>query len=1128
MSTKLFIDNWLFAKTQLTEDLEHCNFSDVELPHDFLIYDSLNLYESCIGWYKKEFSIDNLDTKNEKYFIRFDGVYQDSTVYLNGEFIGEWKYGYSTFEFDLTKHIKEENTLIVKVVHQSPNSRWYSGAGIYRNVYFKRKNKNHFITDSLYIHTEKQENNDWKVNLDASLSGFNASNTVEFSLVYKDEVVLTHTASASEYVKELITVNNPKIWDIDSPENIYTLVATLKDGENILDTQSTPIGFRDIVYDYDNGMLLNGRRIELNGVCQHHDLGGLGSAINKKALKRQMQTLKDMGVNAIRTSHNMPAKEVMELADEMGILICSEGLDMWELPKTEFDYARFFYDWVEKDYKSWIERDRNHPSLIMWSIGNEILDTCVTDKGLDITIMLNDIVKKYDYYKNAVPTIGSNFMLWERAPRCTDILKFAGYNYADQLYEPHHNEHKDWFVYGSETSSVVQSRGIYHFPLKKPILSDDDEQCSSLGNSTASWGAKSMESCIIKHRNIPYLLGQFLWTGTDYIGEPIPYNTKSAYFGQVDTAGFRKDSFYFYQAEWTSYKTNPMVHIFPYWDFSLGQIIDVRVTSNAPKVELFLNDKSLGVEEIDHINGEVLVPTWSIPYEIGTLKAVAYDENNNVIATDIQTSFTDPAEISLLPSDTEILANGVDLTFIEINMLDKMGNVVQNAKNRVEITVSGCGRLVALDNGDSTDYDQYKGSSRRLFSGKLLAMVAPTYESGDIVVTATSEGLPTKTVTIRAVEVENIEAKQFLDCNYVSEPNNEVPVRKIELILEKNTLDENNTRTTVVAKIFPENATYRDLEWRLTNDIGITSTIANFEVLESNKILITGLSDGEFYVRCSTKNGGEVINLYSHIEVRISGLGDNFFNPYNYISAGLYSRSNVELPAGNERGIATQHIVPSHVIFDNVDFGDFGTDTFSIDIFALDHEQFTIELWEGDPAVSSAIKITDVVYTQGHEWNVFKKQTFKLPYRLKGVKTFTFVLHTRHMIRGFIFEKQEKAYQQLFVSKDKDSIYGDTFTIEENCVANIGNNVNIGFRNMDFTSKPASKVTVHGQTPNEINTIQVRFTDATETKITELQFTKSTDFKTMTFDIPEVKGKYDVDFIFLPGSNFSFEWFKFE
>lgn len=321
----------------------------------------------------------------------------------------------------------------------------------------------------------------------------------------------------------------------------------------------------------------------------------------------------------------------MELADEMGLLIVSEAFDMWERSKTPYDYARFYLQWWKRDVASWVRRDRNRPSLLMWSIGNEIYDTHADSRGQELTRELQAEVLIHDPRRNAFVTIGSNYMPWENAQKCADIVKVAGYNYAEKYYEQHHREHPDWIIYGSETCSTVQSRGVYHFPLAQSVLADDDQQCSSLGNSSTSWGAKSTEVCITEDRDAAFSLGQFLWTGFDYIGEPTPYHTKNSYFGQLDTAGFPKDSYYIYQAEWTDYRTHPMVHIFPYWDFSQGQLIDVRVCSNAPRIELFMNEIPQGIVEIDHVHGHKLLGEWQLPYAEGVLRAVAYDEQGRLL-----------------------------------------------------------------------------------------------------------------------------------------------------------------------------------------------------------------------------------------------------------------------------------------------------------------------------------------------------------------------------------------------------------------------------------------------------------------------------------------------------------------
>lgn len=439
-------------------------------------------------------------------------------------------------------------------------------------------------------------------------------------------------------------------------------------------------------------------------------------------------------------------------------------------------------------------------------------------------------VQKYDPKQNARVTIGSNYMPWENAQKCADIVKVAGYNYGEKYYQQHHEAHPDWIIYGSETASVVQSRGIYHFPYEASLLADDDEQCSSLGNSNTSWGAKSPEACIIADRDAPFSLGTLIWTGFDYIGEPTPYHTKNSYFGQIDTATFKKDSYYLYQSAWTDYRKRPMVHILPYWDFSEGQLIDVRVCSNAPKIQLQFNNKTIGTHDIDHEHGTQLVGWWKIPYEEGELKAIAYDENGNIIATDVRKSFGDAKKICLHPDKETLTANGTDLIFVEITMEDEDGNPVENANNRVHVQVTGAGRLLGLDNGDSTDYDQYKGTSRRLFSGKLMAIIGATLEPGKIRIGVFSKGmeieiaefesLPPEGVTLMGISA-NTENQEL---PIVVGNKEEMPLRKIEIISEAGQLfDESRKEMVVRARLYPENTSYRELEWSVVNEAGIES-----------------------------------------------------------------------------------------------------------------------------------------------------------------------------------------------------------------------------------------------------------------------------------------------------------------
>ncbi|MET3938243.1 beta-galactosidase [Paenibacillus sp. PvP094] len=1147
---KLFNDGWQFAKTKLdVTDPAGLAFEPVELPHDWLIYNTLDLYEDSMGWYRKTFPYTKDD---QQLLLCFDGVYMNSSVYVNGQLVGEWKYGYSAFEHEITDALVEgDNEIIVKVVHQGPNSRWYSGAGIYRNVWLKTRDRNHIVTDGIYV-SIKQQPAGWQVELDTELNMDQNAQLVH-TIRYAGQVIATNTAEVAAAAsgdtvvtdRQQIVVENPKLWSTDEP-NLYELVTELQVADadqhlQTLESVSQRIGFRDIQLDPNEGFHLNGVKMKMNGVCEHHDLGALGAAFNLTALRRRFNLLREMGVNAIRTAHNMPAKEFMELADEMGMLVVSEAFDMWERSKTPYDYARFFPEWAHTDVKSWVKRDRNHPSLVMWSIGNEIYDTHADERGQEVTRMLMEYVLEFDPKGNAGVTIGSNYMPWENAQKCADIVKLAGYNYAEKYYDKHHEEHPDWIIYGSETSSVVQSRGIYHFPFEQSILADDDEQCSALGNSTTSWGAKSAEYCILAERDRPYSLGQFLWTGFDYIGEPTPYHTKNSYFGQLDTATFPKDSYYIYQAAWTDYKKSPMVHLFPYWDFSPGQLIDVRVCSNAPKIELQLNGKTIGTYDIDHANGTQLVGWWKVPYEEGELKAIAYDENGEIIATDVQRSYTDAQKVRLQADKEQLQANGTDLIFVEIQVEDEAGNPVQNANNRVQVHVTGAGRLLGLDNGDSTDYDPYKGLSRRLFSGKLMAIIGATHEPGSIRIEVTSEGLQGAAAEFesKAVddEVMSTSASVATQGQTVLTKNEErpvltglaqeIPLRKIEIISEAGqAFDPSIQEMVVTAKLYPENTSYRDIEWAVVNDAGIESNIAKVEA-NGLEVRVSALGDGEFRLRATSSNGTDKTKLISQLEFKATGLGTAYKDPYGFITGGLYDYTKGDVGNGNERGVATSRDGETHVGFRNIDFGPYGSDTITIPIFALSSEDYYLQIWEGMPDEEGSTLLADVVYQKESRWNVYQEETYQLSKRLSGITSICFVLKQKIHIKGFSFERQSRAFEQN-TAASCDHLYGDTFSIQDEYVEGIGNNVSLEFENMDFTAEGTSKLVIYGRSAIDKNTIHIRFAGEEGQSNQLVEFTHSEGYEERVFELEQVSGVQKVTFIFLPGSQFDFGWFRFE
>lgn len=1146
--THLFLDGWSFTKQPLHTSLEEIpsihTFQSAGLPHDWLIYQGEKLYEDSTGWYRKRFFFQT--DQDRVVLLRFDGIYMDSTVYVNGRKAGEWKYGYSAFDVELTRYLRTgENEIMVRVDHQAPNGRWYSGAGIYRNVWLKVLHRDRILSDGLYVSTKKREDGDWDLTIRAEILAAGPAQ-LRYYLTRRN----AGEAAGKECLKELavrpqkavqtlettVRILKPEQWDTENPV-CYVLKAELyREGEKLQEECQT-IGFRTIRFDPDQGFLLNGRKQKLKGVCEHHDLGCLGAAYHSQAMRRKFTILKEMGVNAVRLSHNMPAQDVMELADEMGILIVSEAFDMWERSKTPYDYARFFRDWYRKDVASWIRRDRNHPSLIMWSIGNEIYDTHADGRGQVVTKLLKDEVRKHDPWGNAGITIASNYMPWENARKCADILKLAGYNYAERYYEEHHREHPDWIIYGSETSSTVQSRGVYHFPFAQSLLADEDEQCSALGNSTTSWGAKSSEACIIAERDHDFSCGQFIWTGFDYIGEPTPYHTRNSYFGQVDTAGFPKDSYYIYQAEWTDWRKAPMVHVFPYWDFNDGQRIDVRVCSNAPSVELFFNGRSQGSYEIDHRYGDCLTGNWQLPYEPGVIKAAAYDDSGNLIAEDIRSSFGEAERICLNGDRKSLKADGQDLLFVTISMKDSNGNPVENANNRVFVNVSGNGRLVGLDNGDSTDTDEYKGISRRLFGGKLLLVAAAGTAPGELKVSVKSRGMKDAFLTVPVVWAEKPEGASPLaygvlgnegEQAHKKEWEEDVPVRTIKLVSEHGTkLTANNLTAAVTARICPENASDQALIWSVVNDSGIPSKLAELKA-EGNQALLTAKSDGCFRLRCMSKCGTEKIRILSSLEFSVEGLGETFLNPYEFISAGLYDYSRGEVGNGNEHGVATAREGETQIGFHNIDFGSYGSDEITIPVFALTDEPYRIRIYEGMPEQENSRLAIDAVYQKPSVWNVYQEETYHLDQRLKGVTSLCFVLEKKVHIKGFSFTKQSRGYERL-PATDCDQIYGDSFLVAEEGIRRIGNNVTIVFKNMEFGETGADRLTICGFTPNETNTILVRFMDEGEGGEEEqlVEFPHSEVRKLPSFSLVPVKGTKTVEFVFLPGSNFDFFWFQF-
>lgn len=1151
---QIFNDNWFFWKGSLDSGREEtydreADFQPVELPHDWLIYDTENLYENSCGWYRKEMTWNGQE--EERVFLRFDGVYMDSTLYVNGLKVGDWKYGYSTFDMEITDALHPgKNEVLLQVRFQAPNSRWYSGAGIYRNVWLFVCGLSYLPVDGTYISISPCGEN-YVLEAETEIAGIPALQAYCRYRLYKEghlvqelgSVDCTEMANGKIHLETV--VSKPELWDLESP-SCYELTVELLVEEAVQDTQQITVGFRTMEFDPEHGFYLNGRNVKVHGVCEHHDFGCLGAAFSEAAMRRKFKILRGMGVNAIRTSHNMPAPELMELADRMGFLVMNEAFDMWERAKTTYDYARFFPEWAEKDVKSWIRRDRNHPSLMLWSIGNEIYDTHADAHGQDLTHRLVGYVREHDPKGNAPITIGSNYMAGENARQCADIVKFAGYNYGERFYQDHHAKHPDWIIYGSETASIVQSRGIYHFPLSQSILADEDEQCSALGNSSTSWGAKSIERCITDDRDAAFAFGQFLWTGFDYIGEPTPYHTKNSYFGQIDTAGFPKDAYYIFQSQWTEPEDNPMVHLFPYWDFNVGQNIDVRACTNGAEVELFVNGVSKGRQSIDRKAGMKLLGDWQVVYEPGIITAVAYDEAGKEIARDSRRSFGESLKLTMCSDQDSLSPNEKDLAFIMIGVLDENGNPVENAADYVTVSVEGPGRLLGLDNGDSTDYDPYKSCTRKLFSGKLLAVIGTTKAEGEILVKVIGDGLieaETRIAVQRMNEetetgspdtyLENCVSQEFMKRYH----NNVLPrrfVRKIELkAVDGQRLTKEKRELCIEASICPKEAAENvTLLWETVNNSGI---LVNYASVEEERIdgnvhraRVQAIGDGAFRVRCLAKDMDGRIRVISQMELESKGLGQVFLNPYDFISAGLYTSTLGVIGNGNEKGIATDPNGISGVVFTNIDFGDYGSDEITLPIFSLSSSPCPVEIWLGVPYEQDARLLTTVTYHKKTIWNVYQEESFKLPERICGIASLAFVLRTKVHIKGFSFKKLEKAYEML-AAGNCDRVYGDSFVKDGSSIRGIGNNVTLEFEQMDFGESGADRVKIFGYTPLEVNTIHICFTQENGEKRNRIvEFMGSKEKTEQYFTIEPLTGKGKIDFIFLPGSEFDFDAFQFQ
>ncbi|HUF08400.1 MAG TPA: beta-galactosidase GalB [Rhodothermales bacterium] len=797
-------------------DFEDSTWERVDLPHDWAIegpwleegsYGGMGRLPSWgIGWYRKELDILATDT-GKSIFLDVDGAMSYATVWLNEQIVGGWPFGYSSWRVDLTPHVVPggENQLVIRLDNPPSSSRWYPGGGIYRNVWLVKTNPVHVGQWGTFVTT--RDVSEAVATIDLSIvvdndGGTDANVRVETTICHPERsegplsqagiprsarddgcVTVAHfptlttsiPAGGSASVEGSVTLENPRLWGpppTQTPHR-YVAVTTIWQGDTLVDRYETRFGIRDLLFDANQGLFVNGEPIYLQGVNQHHDLGALGAAFNTRAAERQLEILREMGTNAIRMAHNPPAPELLDLTDRMGFLVVNESFDVWERKKTPLDFHLIFPDWHEQDMRALVRRDRNHPSVILWSIGNEVGEQYTDSAGAAVARRLHDIVKEEDPTR---PTTAS--MNWAKPgmpfPAATDVinLNYQGEGIRDApayahlegiktspLYPAFHKALPDKLIISSENAAAVSSRGTYVFPVFHGIsapVSDSmggdpvSQYVSAYELYTAPFGssADKVFGSLARH---PYVAGGFVWSGWDYLGEPTPYyDARSSYFGVIDLAGFKKDRFYLYQSHWRA--DHPMAHILPHWTWPerIGEVTPVHVFTSGDEAELFLNGESLG--RMKKGPYEYRLRWDDVIYAPGALEVVAYKDGEEWARDRAETAGA-PARLEAETDRSTIRADGYDLSFVTVRVVDAEGRVAPRADNRIHFTIDGPGEIVATDNGDPTSFELFTSPDRKAFNGLALAIIrAKPGESGDITVTASSEGLDVAEVEIRADE----------------------------------------------------------------------------------------------------------------------------------------------------------------------------------------------------------------------------------------------------------------------------------------------------------------------------------------------------------------------------------------
>lgn len=793
---RLLMDfNWKFFKgdtmTASEPDFDDQDWRDLNLPHDWSIegpYDENaptrgngGFLPTGVGWYRKHFKLPKRG-QGKSVWIEFDGVYMNSDVWINGHHLGKRPYGYVSFYYDLTPFLnKDENVIAVRVDNSlQPNTRWYSGSGIYRHVWLNIAERLHvaqwgtFVTtpritpEEATIQVQTRIVNELKMTEKVRLvTKIIAPNGDEMGMVSSD---LRLAAKKEKTEIQSLQIKNPQLWNLESPK-LYQAISHVFVGKTLVDEYATAFGIRSIEYDLNKGFLLNNKPVKMNGVCLHHDGGCVGAAVPERVWVRRLQKLKAMGCNAIRTSHNPVAPEFLDLCDRMGFLIQNEIFDEWKVPKGQapYMYHLYFDEWAEMDVTATIHRDRNHPCVVMWSAGNEVPDQSAPN-GHETLKFLLDIFHQEDPTRPV--TVGCDNIESEppqnaARPEFLELLDIVGYNYVDRwrnrrelYYSLDRYDHPQWKFVGTENVSNRGVRGWYSLgndsSKVKPNYNSQMIRVEQLWKFTASHD---------------YVIGDFMWTGIDYLGEAWwPWKHASA--GVLDLCGFPKDGYHFYQSQWT---TKPMLHLFPHWNWPgrEGQVIPVLCYTNCTEVELFLNGKSFGEKRLEfprqgtkggwntyerpqvHPTTADLHLAWDVPYEPGILKAVGKRNGEVVFTQEIQTTGA-PIAIRLSVDREQINADARDVAHVQVEIVDEKGNVVPTADNLVEFEIDGRGELIGVDNGDPRDHASYQAPQRKAFNGMCLAIVQSTGKSGKIKISARSKGLKEASVQIKTRKVKSL------------------------------------------------------------------------------------------------------------------------------------------------------------------------------------------------------------------------------------------------------------------------------------------------------------------------------------------------------------------------------------